>query len=190
MVRWAAGLALAVAAALSCATGAYAQTSAGVQYGPLAAPSGPAAGLSCSSLSSDDGLLNAGDSVVFSGDFSVASGAAVVLDDADGTQGTLIDGQNARIGADGITIEVTGDPINVAGGNGVLNDTVCDSLVATTGVSAASEEPSEGGAAGGGPVIGLLPDTGGASFLLLAALAALGTGIVVVRRLRSARAGR
>lgn len=193
IARWAAGIAFAVAAALSCAValaaGASAQTSADVQYGALQASAGPAAGLSCSALESDDGLLDAGDVVTFPGDFSVASGAAVVLDDADGTQGTLIDGQNARIGADGITIEVTGEPINVAGGDGVLNDTVCDSIVATTGVFGASAGPS-GGSSGSEALVGLLPDTGGVPFLLLAALAAIGTGVVIVGRLRSARAGR
>jgi hypothetical protein len=215
MARWAAGLAFAAAAALSCTTVAHAQTSAEGQYAKPTAPSGPAAGLqSCGA--GDGGQLGAGSTIVFPGDFSIASGASVVVQDADGTQGTLIDGQNASItGNGGIRVEVTGDPTNVSGGDGVLNGGAgCNSIVATTGVSgngtaggsasfvagtsanatsggSAGVAGGSGGAAGessgGGAVVGILPDTGGASFVLLAALAAVGTGLVILQRLRAAR---
>jgi hypothetical protein len=155
-------------------------------------------------------LLGAGSTLVFAGDFSVAPGASVVVADADGTRGTFIDGQNANItGNGGITLEVTGDPTNVSGGEGALNSGAgCNSIVATTGVSgggtsggssnllAASSSAGVAGASegaagesssGGGPVVGILPDTGGASFVLLAALAAVGTGLLILQRLRAAR---
>ncbi|MEW6636301.1 MAG: hypothetical protein AB1425_05745 [Actinomycetota bacterium] len=151
----------------------------------LAQPSGPAAGVGCSTIESDDGLLNAGDLIVFPGGFSVAPGASVVLEDADGTQGTLIDGVNAEIaGGGGISLAVTGDPLNVAGGDGVLSDEVCDSIVTTTGVAgaagAAGVQAASTGVAG---VVGVLPSTGGPLIAgLLGALALLGTGLAILRR--------
>lgn len=161
-VYWAAGLALATAFALIWTTAAHAQQSAGDQYAVLTAASGPAAGLSCSMIQANgDGLLDEGDTVMFPGDFSVASGASVVIDDADGTQGTLIDGDNAQIseGDGSIEIALTGDPINVAGGDGVLSEKVCNSIVATTGVSAAQSDDE-------GAVALVLPNTGGAMLVL------------------------
>jgi hypothetical protein len=149
-------------------------------------------------MESSDNLLNAGDRVVFPGKFKVAPGASVILDDADGTQSTLVDGRNARISGGGISVLVTGNPSNVVGGNGVANDSVCNSIVATTGVAAVggASVSGSGGASGSGgssgseALVGLLPDTGGESLLaLLAGLASAGTGLLIVQRLR-ARANR
>jgi hypothetical protein len=191
MARWAAGLAFATAAALSCATVAHAQTSAEDQYGqPTAASSGPAAG-SQSCGAGNGSQLGAGDSLVFPGDFSVAPGASVVVEDSDGTRGTLIDGQNASItGGSSISVALTGDPTNVSGGDGVLNGGAgCNSVVATTGVSAVGDA-SVSGSSGSESLVGILPDTGGESLLaLLAGLASVGTGLLIVQRLR-ARANR
>jgi len=209
--RWVLGLALA-GAALSWASVAEAsQRSSDAQYPLLTAESGPAAGLSCSrlDLGNDDGLFGAGDRAVFPGGFSISSGASVILDDMDGTQGTFIDGQNATItGSSSLTVEATGDPIGASGGDGVLSDTVCNSIVATSGISgagASGADASEAGASsadasgadasetgaseeGRSSILGVLPDTGGTSlFALLAGLAALGTGLVFVQRLHARR---
>jgi len=171
----------------------------------LAQPSGPAAELGCSTVESNDGLLNAGDVAVFPGNFSVAPGASVVLEDTDGTQGTLVDGVNAVVTGGNIRIALTGDPLNVAGGDGVLSDDVCDSVVTTTGVAGAAGISGLAGTAGAtGPagasglagtagvqagsagvsgVVGVLPDTGGLPIVgLLGAFALLGTGVAILRR--------
>lgn len=200
-----AGLALAVVLALIWATAAHAQ-SFRAQYGEPVAPSGPAAGAMCTSLQSQDGLLNAGDIVSFEGSFSVAPGASLVLEDSDGTQGTLIDGENAEIssGDNGnIEILMTGDPLNVVGGDGVVSSDVCNSVVTTTGISALQGVSSGAGAAASGAAasgsaasgaiesgsaaLGVLPDTGGPVVLvLLGGLVVAGTGLAV-RRLRGDR---
>jgi hypothetical protein len=174
------GIALTVCLVLTAASMALAQ-SANDQYGGRQLPSGPAAGLSCIALESSDGLLNAGDSVTFGGNFSVAPGASVVIEDADGTQGLLVDGVNANIseGAGGITIVVTGEPMNVVGGDGVMSDVVCDSIVTTTGIFlSAGEAPEDEGA-----ILSVLPDTSGPLLIgLLGGLAAVGTGLAIFRR--------
>ena len=178
-VVWAAWLAFALAFAL-CASVVAAQSanaqSAEVQYAASEPPEGGAAGTSCGRVVSEDDLLNAGDTVTYPGNFSVASGSSVVLDDADGSIGTLIDGQNAEISGDprgDIRIVVSGDPINVSGANGVLNDTVCESIVASTGISS-GQEADPGGAS-------VLPFTGGIPLAYLGVLA-LGAGLVLLRR--------
>jgi hypothetical protein len=192
------GLALAVVLALTWATVAQAQSqsSKDAQYGEPVAPSGPAAGAMCMSVQSDDNLLNAGDTASFEGNFSVAPGASLILEDADGTQGTLIDGENAEIssGDDGnIEVAMTGDPLNVVGGDGVLGADVCNSVVTTTGIAAAQGTGYSGGgaesagtASGSSAVIGVLPDTGGPLFAaLLVGFAVVGAGLAIaVHRLR------
>lgn len=189
---------MAVALALILATAANAQ-SFRAQYGEPLAPSGPAAGAKCASIQSEDDLLNAGDFVSFQGSFSVAPGASLVLEDADGTQGTLIDGENAEISAGengNIELLLSGLPLNVVGGDGVVSSDVCDSVVTTTGISAlqgvgsadAGAALASGGAASGGSALfGVLPDTGGSALLiLLAGVGAAGAGLAVaVYRLRA-----
>ncbi len=182
-------VAFAMAFALVWSTAAHAQASgagkakgksADDQYERQASPAGPAAGASCSFIDSTDGVLHSGDTVTFPGDFSVAPGASVILDDADGTQGTLIDGENATISGDGSNIEitVTGDPVNVSGGNGELSDEVCNSIVATTGVSAGSADSGRGGV-----VARVLPNTGGSMLIFYGgALAIAGTGLLLLSR--------
>lgn len=118
------------------------------QYGGTIAPSGPAAGEPATVEGDDDGVVGPGDVIIIPGDFVVSEGASVTLEDSDGTQGTLIDGQNANITEGSIVIEVTGEPVGVAGGNGVLNT---DGLfvVATTGIYAADDGAGAGGAGAG-----------------------------------------
>ncbi len=209
-VGWTAGIALAVAFALVWATVAQAQ-SFEVQYGDPEAPAGGLAGTSCMYVQSEDGQLNAGDIVEYRGDYSISSGASVVIDDSDDTQGTFIDGRNAEIsegsGADGIKIAVTGDPINVSGGDGVLTNKVCNSIVASTGIVGDApgggaegllaglfgDPPGQGsGSAGSSGSLGLsvLPDTGGVAVLLyLGMLSVAGGGLVLLRH-RSLRGSR
>ena len=183
-VGWAVGIALAAAFALVGATVAQAQ-SFEVQYGEPEAPAGGLAGTSCTDVQSEDSLLNAGDVVEYRGDYSISSGASVVINDSDGTQGTFIDGRNAEIsessGVSGLRIAVTGDPINVSGSDGVLSDRVCNSIVASTGIS--GDAPDQGSAGSSG-VLGLsaLPDTGGVAVLLyLGMLLVAGAGLVHLR---------
>ena len=202
-VGWAAGIALAAAFALVWATVAQAQ-SFEVQYGEPEAPAGGLAGTSCMYVQSEDGLLNAGDVVEYRGNYSISSGASAVIDDSDGTQGTFIDGRNAEIsegsGGDGIRIAVTGDPINVSGGDGVLSEKICNSIVASTGIFGDAsgggaegllaglfgDPPGEGssGSEGSSGTLGLsvLPETGGVAVLLyLGMLFVAGGGLIVLR---------
>lgn len=136
----------------------------------------------------------------------VADGASVTLQDSDGTQGTLIDDVNAVITEGSIVITVTDDPINVSGGNGVLN-TEGLFVVATTGITAADDAGSGAAgddAAGGGAadaddassgavaadteesqpaagVAGVLPDTGGFMlFGVISAFALMGIGALML----------
>jgi len=160
---------------------AYAQTPFDTQYGDPAG-SGNSEKMSCSKVVSSDDLLNAGDKVTYPGNFSVSPGSSVVLDDADGTQGTLIDGKNAQISesSGNIVVSVTGDPINVGGGStGALDDTVCHSIVSSTGISSggSADDPS-------GLIGGLLPDTGGPllPFVALGILVLGGTGLLALRK--------
>ncbi|MBA4117022.1 MAG: LPXTG cell wall anchor domain-containing protein [Rubrobacter sp.] len=207
-VGWTAGIALAVAFALVWATVAQAQ-SFEVQYGDPEAPAGGLAGTSCMYVQSEDGQLNAGDIVEYRGDYSISSGASVVIDDSDDTQGTFIDGRNAEIsegsGADGIKIAVTGDPINVSGGDGVLTNKVCNSIVASTGIVGDApgggaegllaglfgDPPGQGsGGSSGSLGLSVLPDTGGVAVLLyLGMLSVAGGGLVLLRH-RSLRGSR
>lgn len=186
--------AVAIVLALTWTVTAQAQ-SFKAQYGDRVAPSGPAAGAECTSLQSDDGLLNAGDTVSFEGSFTVAPGASLVLEDSDKTQGTLIDGENAEISAGdngNIELLVTGAPLNPVGGDGVLSSDVCNSVGTTTGIAAAqgvgfSGGAAEGAASGGtasdsSALISVLPDTGGTLLLaLLGGLAFMGAGLAVHR---------
>lgn len=201
---------MAVAFALVWATVAQAQ-SFEVQYGDPEAPAGGLAGTSCMYVQSEDGLLNVGDVVEYRGDYSISPGASVVIDDSDGTLGTFIDGRNAEIsegsGGDGIKIAVTGDPTNVSGGDGVLSDKVCNSIVASTGIFGDApgggaegllaglfgDPPGQGsGDAGSSGSLGLsvLPDTGGVAVLLyLGMLSVAGGGLLLLRH-RSLRGSR
>lgn len=171
--------------------------SADAQYASPTAPSDPAADARCTVSGYTDGRVKAGDVITCAGSFDIASGASVILQDADGTQGTFVDGQNATITEGSIVIDVSDDPINVSGGNGILNT---DGLfvVATTGITATSDAGSDaGGSDDSGAAVaadtqepqpataasGVLPDTGGfAMFGALGALALVGTGFLVFSR--------
>jgi hypothetical protein len=141
----------------------------------------------CLTVGSGDGVFGVGDYVEYEGEFDVASGASVVIDDADGTQGTFIDGVNATITDGSIRVEATGDPLNVAGGNGVLNDTVCNSIVTSTGISADTDAQGEGAVAGassgssGGAALSVLPDTSGPILGYAGALIVAGAGMLLLR---------
>lgn len=178
------GFVLAVSAALIWAGAAGAQQSADDQYEPPTAPSGPAAESQCTVPNDTDGVVNAGDRIVCEGNFDVSSGSSVVLQDGDGTQGTFIDGTNANITEGNLLISVTGAPINVSGGNGVLN-TEGLFVVATTGVAdagGAGAVASEKGGPLASALLGVLPETGGFMLLgTLAGLALIGAGIMVLR---------
>lgn len=182
------GAVLTLAIALTWTSVAYAQQSADDQYDSPSAPTGAAAALSCSEIEVSDGTLGAGDTVVLRGAFSASPGASVVLHDADGTKGTLIDGENAEFSDEGglLAIAVTGDPINVSGGDGQLSNWRCDpgttagetGIVASTGISAGN---GASGAESG--LAGVLPDTGGSMiFVYFAALLISGAGLVLLRR--------
>lgn len=168
---------------LAATSTAFAQ-SAKNQYGERQTPSGPVAGLSCVTLESEDDLLNAGDFVSFGSGFSVAPGASIIIEDADGTQGLLVDGDNADISeGDGgsIDVVVTGAPTAIVGGDGAMSSAVCNSVVTTTGISLDEGEATEDE----GTILGVLPDTGGPSLIgMLGALAVLGTGFAIFRRTR------
>lgn len=182
---WVLALALALAATLFFATLANAQSpeqkSAEFQYEELEAPSGPLAGIPCLGPEDADGVVGPGDVITLAGSFAVSPGASIVLQDTDGTQGTLIDGVNAEIAAvDGIEVSVTGEPVNVVGGDKVLSD-VCDSAVASTGIAA--DEADDGGA-----VVSVLPETGGSMTLIYAAILLFaGVGLALLRRSASRR---
>lgn len=143
------GLALAVLASLCWASGAYAQ-SADDQYAQPVSPAGPGAEqpATVENDEGDDGVVGPGDVIVIPGEYVVADGASVTLQDADGTQGTFVDGVNAVITEGSIIIEVTDDPIiNVPGANGVLNFEGLF-VVATTGITAVGATDATGVAEG------------------------------------------
>ena len=158
------------------------------QYGKPSAPSGPASGATCVSSGAGNGVVNAGDVFTFSGGFAASPGASVVLQDFDGTQGTLIDGKNATITSKGgsLKVAVTGAPVDVSGGNSTLSDNGCKELVASTGVAPAqtATTKTQGTASSGGEALSVLPNTSGPMLTTyLAVLAAAGVGIVYLRRL-------
>lgn len=135
-------LLFALASVLTLAAAANAQ-SADDQYGTPTSPEGPAAGSQCEVQNDTDDVVNEGDVVVCEGDFTVSEGSSVVLQDSDGTQGTFVDGQNAEVSSGSLIIEVAGDPINVVGGNDVLN-TEGLFVVATTGIAAVDGKANDG----------------------------------------------
>lgn len=192
-ITWTAGVAVAMAFAFVFSTVAGAQ-SPGMRSmddaypeDPSSSAAGAAAGGSCLYVRSSDDLFNKGDAAGYPGAFSVAPGASLVLDDADGSLGTFIDGENAQISerrGGGIAVAVTGNPINVGGGNGELNSTVCDSIVASTGISALT-----GGAGGsaGGAALSVLPDTGGSALVVYLGALTVAAGGLVLLRLRALR---
>lgn len=208
------GLFLAVALTFMWAGAVHAQ-SADDQYGQPVAPSGPAAGAQCVVPDDTDGVVGPGDTVICEGDYTVSDGSSVVLQDSDNTQGTFVDGENSEITTGSLIIEVLGDPLNVAGGNDVLN-TEGLFVVATTGISAADDggtaddgavaEAGDGEAvavAGDGEAVavagdsdsepasalaGVLPDTGGPVLLgILGVTLLLGGGLLAIHRRRSSR---
>lgn len=160
-ISWVLAFVAATMLALAWAPAAIAQQDD--QYDGTVAPSGPAAGETATVLGDDDGVVGPGDTIVIEGDFVVTEGASVTLEDSDGTQGTLIDGQNAEITEGSIIIQVTGFPVGVVGGNGVLNT---DGLfvVATTGIFAADDAGAgDGGAADDGAGAGAGASAGDAA---------------------------
>ena len=195
-ILWAVGLALVVVVALlSTATTAQAQIpreNDDDQYGSPSESKGPVAEKMCRAAGNQNGVFDAGDSITYPGRFTVAPGASAVIDDTDDTVGTFIDGRNAEISSDdsGVTVAVTGAPINVSGGDGRLDDTVCESIVASTGISTGLGSTS--GDAGGssaeeGPLVSVLPSTGGSLLVALGALAVVGTGLALLRHRTAGR---
>jgi hypothetical protein len=88
-------------------------------------------------------VVDTGDVLSIAGDFELAASGtvSVTVEDADGTQGTFENGVNADITLqeDGsLLITVTGEPINVAGGDNVLNTTGLTG-VSSEGVSCVDE---------------------------------------------------
>ena len=160
------------------------------QYGAPVAPAGPLAGLQVIVQNDTDGVVNAGDVLVIPGEYTVTEGASVTLQDADATQGTLIDGQNAEIEEGSVVITVTADPvINAPGANGVLN-TEGLFVVASTGIfpkagGAAAAQTEAGAAAAAAAPSATLPETGGALlFGVLGGLALVATGGLSLRYIR------
>jgi LPXTG-motif cell wall-anchored protein len=194
--RIALGLALAIAVLLFWSVPANAQA-ADDQYAEPVSPSGPAAGLAVTVEDNDgNGIISPGDVIIIPGEYDVADGASVTLQDADGTQGTLIDDVNAVITKGSVVIEVTDWPIiNVPGENGVL-DIEGLFVVATTGISAeddavaptpAGDDVASGGVSDAAPE-GVLPDTGGiVSLSLLGTLMLVGTGLLIARNRMNSR---
>lgn len=133
-IRWVLAFTASAMLALAWAPAAVAQQDD--QYDGTVAPSGPAAGETATVQGDEDGVVGPGDTIIIPGDFVVSEGASVTLQDSDGTQGTLIDGQNAEITEGSIIIQVTDFPVGVVGGDGVL-DTDGLFVVATTGIFAA-----------------------------------------------------
>lgn len=195
-ISWAITLVVAVVTALvSSVVLAQAKENDDVQYKPKKSSTGAMAGATCTAAGNQNGVFDPGDSITYPGNFTVAPGASADIDDTDGTAGTFIDGKNAKISSDkgGINVTVVGDPINVSGGDGVLNDTVCKSIVASTGISEGSADVgSSSGDAGGssgddGPLANVLPRTGGSLLVVLGALAAVGTGLALLRHRAAGR---
>lgn len=185
------GFVMAALATVLLSSAAIAQQSADDQYAAPTPPSGPAAEAQCTVSNDTDGVVNVGDVITCAGDFDVSEGASVVLQDTDGTQGTFVDGDNAEITEGSLVISVTADPINVAGGNGVLN-TEGLFVIATTGIAAAptataadaSADADSGSSSGSvaSAVTGVLPDTGGFAILgVISAVMLTGAGLVGLR---------
>jgi hypothetical protein len=138
------------------------------QVGPAAAPSpprGPLAGAKVLVSGSDAGdTIENGDTLRINGDYQVEEGASITIEDADGTQGTFVDGRNADITEteDGIRIEVTGKPIGVAETGTNTNKTLSEKgrveAVASDGVRVSGS--GSGGNNGGGGTDGNTTDSG------------------------------
>ncbi|TCJ18869.1 hypothetical protein E0L93_05040 [Rubrobacter taiwanensis] len=177
-------LVFAVAAMLGVAAAAGAQQPAGDQYAAPAPPPGPAEESQCVVPNDTDGIVNAGDVIECEGDFAVTPGASVVLQDGDGTQGTFIDGTNANISAGSLIIEVTADPINVHGGDGVLN-TEGLFVVSVTGVAPTEAQVPTTEAEAAVLPADFLPFTGGLQGILVAlsSVAFVSAGLIMLRRL-------
>ncbi len=144
--------------------------SADVQYKKAGSPSGPVAGTT-SSPTPEGSLL-------IEGKFCVAPGASVTAEDADRTQGTFIDGENASVTQVAGGVLISGSPQNVAGGNQVF-DIESASVVSSTGIS---QQCAEQAAVGG-----VLPNTAGPSLILFAlggVLVATGAATAFLRRYR------
>lgn len=185
------GFVMAALATVLLSSAAIAQQSADDQYAAPTPPSGPAAEAQCTVSNDTDGVVNVGDVITCAGDFDVSEGASVVLQDTDGTQGTFVDGDNAEITEGSLVISVTADPINVAGGNGVLN-TEGLFVIATTGIAAAptatadasadADSGSSSGSVASAVTTGVLPDTGGFALLgVISAVMLTGAGLVGLR---------
>lgn len=71
----------------------------------------------------DDNRVGAEDVLVIAGAYELDDGAALTLRDADGTSGTLTDGENATFKADDekLKIEATGRPADLSGGDGEMS---------------------------------------------------------------------
>jgi hypothetical protein len=71
----------------------------------------------------DDNRVGGEDVLLIEGAYELDDGASLTLEDADGTSGTLTDGENATITADGekLKIEATGRPADLSGGDGELS---------------------------------------------------------------------
>lgn len=179
IVIWISALVLTVASALFYTATAFAQPpgtrSVEFQYQKLQAPPGPMVGETlCNRSNNPDGTANPGDTFTLPSGFAISPGASITLRDRGGTQGTLIDGENAEI-TDGTNITVTARPMSVSGGDGRLSDEACEEIVASTGIASEGREAT--------PTLSALPLTGGSLIIfVLGAFLVSFVGFVALRR--------
>ena len=104
-------------------------------------PDSPLADVVPDEVRSQDGVVNDADTIVFEGSYAVEEGACVVFEDADGTQGTVRDGENSEIAAGSVVVEVTADAQSVEGGDGALET---EGLTAVTSEGITVQEETTG----------------------------------------------
>jgi len=164
------------------------------QYVGPTTPSGPLANVKLT-VASKDKLVNKGDKITRKGKFKVRSGAYIVVQDCDGTQGRLR-ATNAKFTTTGgkLTVSVKRNPVKVKGGNGKLN-AGCMKIVTTHNINLIKKKSSRTAVAGAssGPsggsniaaVLGNLPFTGSDIGMIgFAGLLLLGGGVALRRTAR------
>lgn len=159
------------------------QDSSDFQYDSPSAAEGPMSGDPVEVEGSTGGTFESGSVLLIAGSFSVAPGASVTLEDADGTRATMIEGEGASVVQRGQELAVSGAPARVSGGDERLG-TEGLRVSSSTGVAAEGVAPpeEEWGSVG----IAALPATGGPLLLaLLGAVAAVGAGLAIRRYSRS-----
>ncbi len=132
---------------------AYGQEETTTGGGTTAAPT-PGPGGGDTVITEDDDRVGAGDVLVIEGGYVAEKGASLVLKDADGTTGSLVDGKNARFEkgeGETLRLEVTKEPAGLKGGDEALST---DGLAveSSEGIEAppAEETPPPGETTGGG----------------------------------------